>query len=145
MSAVLDKTHPHPVLPPEGEGQSDKDISIDSWHYQAFSRMLAGINQTIEKICAKHFVHPNFIAGYLKWFEEAQPEEFGKWWAAWLRIGELEEEGRTDAEAQKMYNEQLRIYRDLSYRVVEKYIGWKKDRDAAARAAAEQPAQARLI
>ncbi len=136
-SAVADsKPHPHPVLPPEREGQADKDISIDPWHFLTFLRIVDGIDQKIEQLCAKAFVHIDFIEGWLAWFKSTHPEYFKKWWDTYERLNALGEEGKTDPEAQKAFNTLLRIYRDGSLWCIQTYVGWKKDQEAAARAAA---------
>ena len=108
------------------------------WHEQAFKRIESGIDQKIEAICAKHFVPVEFIEGWLDWFKAAHPEHHKKWWDSWNKINDLWIEGRTDAEAQKLFNEQLRIYRDGAAWVMERYVGYRKDNEATERVEAEE-------
>lgn len=114
---------------------ADGSVNTDPWHFTTFCRMDAGITEKIATICTKHSVHPDFITGWLAWFEAAHPDYFKKWWDAWMRINQLGEEGRTDAEAQKEFNAHLRIYRDGSLWCIERYVGFRKDQVAQERAA----------
>ncbi len=108
-----------------------------SWHEQAFGRITAGIIEKWREICIRHNMADEFTQGWLIWFGESHPEHFKKWWAAFEKINALWLEGRTDAEAQKEFNQALRMYRDGALWCCERYIGWKKDQEAKARAEAE--------
>lgn len=100
-----------------------------TWHYQAHHRIEEGINQKLSQICDKHHVTAVFLLdGMWEWFKTEQPEAYKKYHAADGEIDRLWVEGRTDAEAQKEFNTQLRIYRDGTYWLMEKYVNWKTER-----------------
>jgi hypothetical protein len=108
------------VLPvPAAAVKNSKANVSDPPQYAAVHRVIAGIDQAIESLCAKHFVPTNTVDGWLDWFESTHPEQFKKWWSAWLGIN-------NPAAPQKEFNDHLRTYRDGSLWCMEQYVPWKK-------------------
>lgn len=110
---------------------------MNNWHGQAYRRVLEGIEARLVDVASRHSVTVDFaLLGMWPWFETEHPEAYKKYKAAEQKIEQLWIEGRTDSEAQKEFNAQLRIYRDGTYWLFEKYVSSKKDQIAKDRASA---------
>ncbi len=102
------------------------------WHDHSFSRFQEAMTARFREMQERHFTDDAFAAGWEDWFRKEHPELFGKYAAAEARADALALSGRTDAEAQKEFNEALRIVRNGAVWALERFIGWKKDQEAMA-------------
>jgi hypothetical protein len=119
------------------ERSSVKEETVMSqWHEQALLRFGDAITERFLAIALRHFVDQEYVLGWLDWFGKTHPELFAKYCAAEEQVNTLALEGRTDSEAQRAFNDALRVWRDGACWAVERYIEWKKQREAEAQAVA---------
>ena len=90
-------------------------------------------------------MQPETLSGTWKWFKTVYPQKWQNVKDCEARIDEIWLAGKTDEKAKTEFNEQLRIYRNGHLWMLEKYLAWLKEKEAADKANAGKPAQARLL